>query len=653
MPANESRPLPERVMAQLRRSALLADVGENDLRLLDPPPEIIHLRAGETLIRQGDCDCDYYVLIGGRLKALIRDTRGATVATGIVRPGEGVGEMALLTNEPRSATVVACLDSEIVRFPRKSFLDLIDSNPAAATAIARLTIRRFKEQFNGTGKGAIRSTIAVIPATAGVDANALALDLAKELRTFGRAIAVGTNTVAAATWNPDRCEQVENDHEYVVYAATGTSDAWSRHCIHRCDVVLLAAGSGSPQALPLDALIRGRDRELRGRLELLMVHGTEWNRTGNTKDWIDRTGASEHHHIRAGNRSDFSRLARMMAGAANNLVLSGGGARTFAQIGALRAFAEAGIPIDRACGSSMGAFIAALYCYGGDFSELTGRAREEMMRLHPGRDLTLPLLSLTTGRRLRSAWMSICKTWRIEDMPYRYFCLSSDLGEAELVEHFDGPVWAAVRASAAMPGLVPPFLVGGRVLADGGVLNNLPVDVMRERFSGSIVAIDVSSNNRLRYGARYEMRSPSGFRILWDRINPFASKEPVPNIAEVLYRTAVLGSDRHARVWREKADLLIAPAVQNFRVSDFARFDELVEAGYRDTIEALARRDKDPAGECLIQRDDSHARISRDAPRVPAWKPSRSVPVPTARLMNPSSRAGKAPSFIPSAEPVA
>ena len=126
------------------------------------------------------------------------------------------------------------------------------------------------------------------------------------------------------------------------------------------------------------------------------------------------------------------------------------------------------------------------------------------------------------------------------------------------------------------------------MLADGGVLNNLPIDVMQNHFSGSLIAIDVACRSRLRYGSKYELQCPSGFEILWDKINPFARKEPIPNIMEVLFRAATLSSELHGRQWRERADLLITPPVQNFKVTDFARFDEIVDTAFRH-MEMLER----------------------------------------------------------------
>ena len=81
----------------------------------------------------------------------------------------------------------------------------------------------------------------------------------------------------------------------------------------------------------------------------------------------------------------------------------------------------------------------------------------------------------------------------IEDLPLHFYCVSASLTRAEEVVHERGPLWPAVRASLALPGIYPPVYAAGDLLIDGGALDNVPADVMRGRVgSGSIVAVDVS-----------------------------------------------------------------------------------------------------------------------------------------------------------------
>src|SRR5262249_36641916 len=151
----------------------------------------------------------------------------------------------------------------------------------------------------------------------------------------------------------------------------------------------------------------------------------------------------------------------------------------------------------------------------------------------------------------------------------RYFCLSSNLADGEVVEHLDGSLWMALRSTAAFPVVAPPLLRDGAPLVDGGILNNLPIDIMRKYFSGSVIAIDVSRDKPLIFDNRWDGRCPSGFEILKETLVGRGAKTGLPNIFEVLLRTATLSSGRQVRHARDQADLLLTPPVESFGFMDF------------------------------------------------------------------------------------
>ena len=100
-------------------------------------------------------------------------------------------------------------------------------------------------------------------------------------------------------------------------------------------------------------------------------------------------------------------------------------------------------------------------------------------------------------------------------------------------------MWLAVRASTSLPGFYPPVPTEGRYLVDGGVLNNLPVDVMAAMQPGRIFAVDVSQESTLEFSAPPPL-SFSGWRLLFRRLNPFRKAPRDPSIADVLMRAARL-----------------------------------------------------------------------------------------------------------------
>src|SRR5262249_17908475 len=157
---------------------------------------------------------------------------------------------------------------------------------------------------------------------------------------------------------------------YEVYDLGHERNDWARQRFRQSDLVLFAVAAGCETDSGLDNLgyyCAGIDRNLMPRIDLLMFHPRQWRRNCGTVSWIKNISPKEHHHVRQGCKADFARVARIITGRAINLVLGGGGARALAEFGVLKALQEANIPIDRICGSSMGAFVGAVFAFDGDY----------------------------------------------------------------------------------------------------------------------------------------------------------------------------------------------------------------------------------------------------------------------------------------------
>jgi NTE family protein/lysophospholipid hydrolase len=297
---------------------------------------------------------------------------------------------------------------------------------------------------------------------------------------------------------------------------------------------------------------------------------------------------ADYHHLRAGRPGDVARLARMITGTGCGLVLGGGGARGLAHLGVVRALEEAGVPVDVVGGTSMGAIVAALCARGMDDAErvrrMTAVARHGRRLITP----TLPLLALSAGRYLDHILTEHLTDVPIEDLPLRFYCVSANLTRAEEVVHERGPLWAAVRASLALPGIFPPVYAAGDLLIDGGAMNNLPADLMRGRVaSGTIVAVDVSPEVEPLTAAPFDT-GLSGWRVLGRRLNPFAASQLVPGIAEILSRSTGLSQVRNRRALDDHVDLVLRPPVTGLGVLDFKGGIILFETAYRYAAQALA-----------------------------------------------------------------
>jgi NTE family protein len=275
------------------------------------------------------------------------------------------------------------------------------------------------------------------------------------------------------------------------------------------------------------------------------------------------------------------------------LVLSGGGARAFAHIGVLRALEEANIHIAQVGGTSAGAIIAAQIALGWDAEKIRRTMRRHFVECGSPLDYVLPFVALIDGKRFLRMLADICGDTQIEDLPRRFFCVSCNLSRAELVVHDRGLLRKALAASSAVPGVIPPIAHGDELLVDGGVLNNLPVDVMQQCAAHPLWAVDVGLHPTVETCRGYSASLPS-WKIWWSRLNPFAETIQVPTAVDILMNTAMLASRRQTELNRQLADVCLRPPVEGFRTFDFRTFDQVVEIGYRFAQRAIAELNNAP-----------------------------------------------------------
>jgi predicted acylesterase/phospholipase RssA len=235
----------------------------------------------------------------------------------------------------------------------------------------------------------------------------------------------------------------------------------------------------------------------------------------------------------------------------------------------------------------MGAFCAL----GLDDAERVERAITGFTRSGRLVSPTLPLVALSSGRQVDQLLAEHVGATLIEDLPLHFFCISANLTRAEEVIHEQGPLWPAVRASLSLPGIFPPVYAGGDLLVDGAALDNVPVEVMRERVgSGCIVAVDLTPEVEPVTAAPFGP-GLSGWRVLARRLNPLAARRPVPTVFDILSRSNGLSQVRHQRtaLAADTVDLLLRPTITGLGALDFKGGVGLIDTGYRHAVEALAK----------------------------------------------------------------
>jgi NTE family protein len=550
--------------------------------------EVRDLRSGEVLYEAGAPSEEAYVVVSGRLRV----TSGDRVV-GYVGRSQPVGEMGAVTGEPRTATVAAVRDTAVLRFDREDFLAFLHDHPDAMLTLSRLMIERLREQGRTRLQSATeqQGTFAVIPASEDVPVSVLAEALVRRLGGWPEARLITAAHVdaaleagaARAPLDEPRLTawlgRLEGRHRYIVYAAESCTDAWALRCLHSADRVLVLAEAMKPPA-PIPVVDELHEGGLLAAVELVLLR-PDGDPSPYTLQWREAIGARSHYFVHPWDTGELQSLARQVTGRGVGLVLGGGGARGFAHIGVVRALAELEIPVDVVGGTSMGAFLAALHACGLDSVEMTRVARDTFVRANFLNDYSFPRYSIIRGRKFAARLREIFGDRRIEDLRRPFFCVSTNLTTGRPMVHDRGSLSAWVGTSMALPGVGPPVAYRGDLLCDGGLVDNLPTDVMQSLERGSIIASNVSTEGDISApGSGLEEPDPEAL-LHW------AHRTPPPRIGAILMRTATLtGAGAMARA-AELSDLYLDVPCDGIGLFDWGRLEDLSRRGYEYALDAL------------------------------------------------------------------
>lgn len=530
------------------------------------------LPGGRPLYEAGERSDDLYFLRAGRLAARIGDFHPRLVT---IRPGETVGEMAVIAGAAHSATVFALRDSELISTPKQVFLDRVRADPDLLIDLSRLVLARSRETIRDEPAIA-RHVYAIVALSPAVKAYVVADQLNEALKRMGHTSAALAIDSGPAT--PEWFSRIENQSEFVLYSVETDEAAWGALVGRQVDgLIYVARGSEVPTGRP--SPLAASPWTIAGDLILLQDPAERAPR--GSEAWSAAVTPARLFNLRNAHRGDLDRMARALAGRSIGLVLSGGAARAYAHVGAIEALREAGAPIDFIGGVSMGAIIGAGVAMGWDQAELDARLRKAFVDSSPLSDLTWPIVAITKGDLVRQRLAEHFGDRMIGDLWLPFFCVSSNLTTGGQRIHRQGRVREALLASLSLPGVLPPVTVGEDVLVDGAVLNNFPADVMRSFHSGPIVGVDVGRGRSL--DAADVVRPSSA--IGWLRSGAWRKGAP---IISLLIRSATVTATQQMAAAHELTDLLIQPNLDHVEIGDWKAYDPAVEEGRRVTRAALA-----------------------------------------------------------------
>jgi NTE family protein len=236
------------------------------------------------------------------------------------------------------------------------------------------------------------------------------------------------------------------------------------------------------------------------------------------------------------------------------LVLGGGAARGFAHVGVIRVLEQEKIPIDMVVGTSVGSLIGAIYASDMNSFDLewTAFSLEKDNIIDYAFLLTFTGMGPIKGDKLEEFVKSKVPTANIEDLKLPFAAVATDLNRGTRVVLDHGSVARAVRASSAIPGVFNPVSHQDRLLVDGGVIDNIPISVARERGADIVIAVDISEN-------------VTNFNIT--------------NLIDVVLQSVNIMFRENVKYKIKDADVLITPAVGNVAMLDFTQKRQCMQAG--------------------------------------------------------------------------
>jgi lysophospholipid hydrolase len=559
---------------------------------------------GDYLFREGDPSDGMYIILHGRLRAFHETHHRQTTYLRDMGPGETVGEMSIITHEPRSASILVLRDSLLLHLTHEAFETLADRHPRFLLSITQTLVERLSHAPTNVVGSQTPRTLAFVPLGDAVPLAQFFQQLSDSVKQYGNVLHLNKRKAvfesmlknsqvdsAALTFDSPLMvswlNEQESRYSHILYEADPSDNDWTTRCLRQADKIILVGKAGNDPALyEVEKTVLNDTDLAEVKRELILLHPDHSKMPTGTDRWLDVRNVERHYHISLTTKPDFERLARAFTGHTIGLVLSGGGARGFAHAGVVRAMHEANIPIDAVCGTSSGSIAAALIAKGADYEEIMEKAKFLFGTFN---DYTFPLVSVMAGKKLLDGLKLIFGDLKIEDLWTDFFCVSSNLNQAQMVVHRRGLLYKAVRASASMPGVFPPVVSPeGDLLIDGAVMNNVPADLMQDYIGGMMVIVDVGNEAGRR--SKYSFgESVSGWRLLLNRINPLRSHRiKAPSIMSVMSRATFLASMQHKSVYDSRNAFYLKPPVGNYSPFSVDDSEAIVDIGYEFAREKIA-----------------------------------------------------------------
>jgi NTE family protein len=578
---------------------------------------------GQLLVEQGGLSDALYLVLHGAL-SVYRTDHPEPIAE--LRAGELVGEIGFFANIPRTANVIAIRDSSVLVLTRAAYATLAQEAPAIVDALLAALAQRFAREsarlipVRASPKA---RTVALIdggrePVPAGF-AHRLRQALAvagAEIVDLARLQAMFPGRTLDASEISDWLNQLEYNAPLVAYFGGGEACEWAHKAVRQADLVVFACRGDAPAPDLTEVESFACTVHPVAARRLVRVHDVRRPEVSGTAAWLARLPCFMHHHVALEDQVDIDSLVRFLCGRAVGFVAGGGGSQGTAHVGVYKAFRERGVTFDIFVGTSVGSAMAAGFAKNYDAEHLERGTHEIFVASRSFRRPTWPRYALLDHKGFDAALADqYAHNCRIEDCWRPFAAVATNLSTHGLELIRTGLLWQAVRASSAIPGLLPPFYTrDGLMLVDGCLVDNVPLGPMQQLKSGPNLVVHFGEPAVEMFEVDYATL-PGRLELLAAMLLPFGRKTlPVaPSAVNVLWRSLV-AHQRYDTLPTTPSDVVMRPPTPfGIDVTDFDRHREIFQSSYhwaRDSIAALEAAHHPALAAIVASADRADAAVS-------------------------------------------
>jgi len=566
--------------------------------------ELVRYEAGEIIHHAKDTLTSVFVIVQGRLKVSALDLHGNEFLQRFLVRGDQFGGLGAALGEPIPVNVYASEPSTVLKLDYQVAIELTKRHAQFRSNFSRLIAAGVQQAFFNVKRREKPLVVAFLhqsPAT---------VDLTR--RVIERLVELGEN-VCVMTDRPSfsrvdgvrHWRLVEKDRSPGDDEFRGQIQSWAK--ADRIVIDVDAHGTAIETVRVLEYCehafwcIRVDDREgAAERLKSIDVGRSGWHEKISIVWLLDgdqaviplapglkevakedlkisfaEPGANQGRALVNG----FQRLIQRLRGIRIGLALGGGAARGMAHLGVLKVLEQSGIVVDMIAGTSAGAMTGTLIAAGLECDHCTGGFAADLrpswlFRRMPHGDQWYLLYKYRRGL-FDPMLRKYLSDWHLEQLPIPMLSVSVDLVSGEAVVRDRGDAVHAILESINLPVLSLPICRDGRVLVDGGLIDNVPADVLVSRGCNFVIAVSVTARMEHRFGNNHPGMATNEMKT--------------PSTLQTILRSYLVQSMNMNSIGVQPADVVIEPDVTAFELTEFTRAEELAAIGAQATLEAIPR----------------------------------------------------------------